>query len=312
MQVHTDIKNLPVFSNAVITTGTFDGVHTGHRQILDQLKWEALMAGGESVVITFDPHPRSVIPGNKQDIKLLSTLAEKIGLLSQLGIDHLVIVPFTLAFAGLSAEEYITEFLVNHFHPRCIITGYDHHFGKERKGNYQLLEEFGPEYGFSVKEIPEHILQHIAISSTRIRTALLEGDIRTANEFLGYPYFFSGSVVEGNKLGRTLGYPTANLKISESNKLVPGNGVYAVTIKRESNQLKYGGMMNIGIRPTVDGTNRVTEVNIFDFDEDIYGRILNINILQRLRNEEKFSGLEALKKQLAIDKKNALAVLNSK
>ena len=238
MVVHTDIKNLPFFKNAVITIGTFDGVHTGHLQIIHQLKKEAVNINGESVIITFHPHPRMVIDAasqassrdNYEELKLLNTLPEKIELLQKQNIDHLVIVPFTIAFSEQSAEEYIRDFLVSKFHPHTIITGYDHHFGKNRQGNYKLLEFYQSECNFKVKEIPEHVLHNVIISSTKIRHALEEGDINTANEYLGYSYFFEGKVIEGEKLGRTLGYPTANILITDKNKLVPGNGVYAVEV----------------------------------------------------------------------------------
>jgi riboflavin kinase / FMN adenylyltransferase len=309
MQVHHNIQNLPVFKNAVITIGTFDGVHSGHQQIIRQMLSEAKAIGGETVVITFHPHPKMVVTGAKQDIKVLNTLAEKITLLQKHGVHHLVVVPFTNAFAEQTAHAYIKDFLVARFHPHTIIIGYDHRFGAGRKGDYHLLEDEAPENNFVVKEIPEHVLQNITISSTKIRTALLDGDITTASEFLGYPYFFSGKVVEGNKLGRTIGYPTANLSIEDEYKLIPGNGVYAaeVIVNGESSDVSLKGMMNIGVRPTVGGTiNRVIEVNIFNFDADIYGQELTVFVKTKLRDEIKFNGLEELKKQLAKDKEDSL------
>ncbi|MEO5889728.1 MAG: bifunctional riboflavin kinase/FAD synthetase [Ferruginibacter sp.] len=307
MTVHTDIQQLPVFKNALITIGTFDGVHGGHRQIIQLMKSEAAKVGGETVIITFHPHPRRVIGSSNKPVYLLNTLEEKIGLLEKYGIDHLVVVPFTEAFASQSAESYITDFLVSTFHPHTIIIGHDHRFGKGRSGDFQLLEDKAAEFGYEVKEIPGFMLQDMTISSTKIREALLQGDIDTANHFLGYDYFFSGTVVAGNKLGRTIGYPTANLLIADENKLVPGNGVYAVSIKNENDNLS--GMMNIGVRPTVDGTKRVIEVNIFDFDQDIYGKMLTITVKKHLRSEVKFNGLDALKEQLAMDKQAALIAL---
>jgi riboflavin kinase/FMN adenylyltransferase len=304
MTVHNDIEKLPGFTNAIITIGTFDGVHTGHQQIIELMKTEAAKANGETVIITFHPHPRKIIKAGEAPVLLLNTLEEKIELLGKSGINHLVIVPFTEAFSNQSAEEYIANFLVKTFHPHSIIIGYDHHFGKGRTGNYQLLEEKGIEFNYNVKEIPVHMLQEIAISSTKIRNSLLSGDIETANACLGYSYFFSGKVIEGNKLGRTIGYPTANLQIENEDKLIPGNGVYAVEIQN----LK--GMMNIGVRPTVDGINRVIEVNIFDFDKAIYDEVLTVTLKKHLRSEKKFSGLDELKNQLAKDKQDALAALN--
>lgn len=316
MQVHyQESGKLLSFKNAVITIGTFDGVHLGHRQIINQLIEEAKSIGGESVIISFFPHPRSVIANTKSEVKLLGTLDEKITLLSKTGVDHLVIIPFDQAFANQTAEEYICNFLVTHFHPHTIIIGYDHRFGKDRIGDYQLLVAYGKKLGFEVKEIPEHILNEIVISSTKIRQALLHADISTANKFLGYEYFFEGLIVKGNQLGRTLGYPTANLAIESNEKLVPGNAVYAVhaSILDENNRssLILKGMMNIGVRPTVEGVQRVIEVNLFDFDQDIYGKKLKVFVHSYLRSEQKFEGLEALKMQLGIDKQMAQKALQS-
>ena len=322
MQVHRDIKNLPDFKNAVITIGTFDGVHTGHLRIIQQLKKEATAIGGETVIITFHPHPRMVLNAalgkSSHAIKLLNTLTEKIELLENCGIDHLVVVPFTIDFSEQSAEEYIREFLVSTFRPHTIIIGYDHHFGKDRLGDYKLLESYQEEFKFKVLEIPEHVLHDITISSTRIRHALENSDIATANEYLGYAYFFEGTVVGGDKLGRQIGYPTANIDVTEKNKLVPGNGVYAVKlclmeeVKNEKGIVHYlpkstvfNGMMNIGVRPTVGGTQRMIEINIFDFAETIYGEITRIYVKHFLRDEVKFDGLDALKDQLAKDKQDA-------
>ncbi len=309
IQVHRDLEHLPEFKNAVITIGTFDGVHLGHQQIIEQLKEEASHVGGETVIITFHPHPRKIIASGKHEIKILNTLNEKIELLDDKGIDHLVVVPFNDRFSHQAASEYIENFLVKKFRPHTIIIGYDHRFGKDRAGDYHLLEEFGLKYNYFVKEIPGHILNEVTISSTRVRTALLNSDIDTANKLLGYSYFFEGKVFEGNKRGRTIGYPTANLLIEEEEKLIPGDGVYTVelTISKAREILK--GMMNIGMRPTVDGTYRTIEVNIFDFDKDIYGETLRVYVKHFLRGEIKFGGLEQLKHQLAQDKINALEKL---
>src|SRR5918993_1812807 len=262
MNVHHDIHHLPVFEKALITIGTFDGVHRGHQQILQLMKTEAERVGGETVIITFHPHPRTIIdnkiatgPDNISTIpkiSLLNTLEERISILSKSGIDHLVIVPFTNEFAEQSAAAYISDFLVNTFHPHTIIIGHDHRFGKNRSGDFQLLEDKAAEFGYTVKEIPGFMLKDLTISSTRIREAMLTGDVETAAFFLGYDYFFSGTVVEGNKLGRTIGYPTANLQIEDENKLIPGNGVYAVEVLQPHAQLGhqevtidiYRGMMN--------------------------------------------------------------------
>ena len=321
MQVHRDISNLPFFKNAAITIGTFDGVHTGHLQIIHQLKKEAQQNNGESVIITFDPHPRMVLNPDKDQppIKLLNTLAEKIELLNKQDINHLVIVPFTLEFSNHSAEEYISDFLVSKFHPKTIIIGYDHRYGKNRTGDYKLLEKYQKKYSYKVKEIPEHVLHHVIISSTKIRHALSEGDISTANEYLGYDYFFEGRVIDGNKLGRTLGYPTANIHINDENKLIPGNGIYAVTVSidiKNKNPVSgfiaepnHKGMMSIGIRPTIGGNNIVIEVNIFNFEENIYNHMIRVYVKQFLRLEEKFNSLEELKEQMAKDKIKATRLL---
>ncbi len=326
MQVHRDIDSLPDFHNAVVTIGTFDGVHVGHRQIINKLKVEALKIKGESIIITFHPHPRKIISSAILGVRLINTLEEKIEVLSGLGIDHLVIVPFTDAFANQPAEDYIRNFLVEKFHPHTIIIGYDHRFGRERLGDYKLLEKVAPQYGFKIKEIPKHILEEIAISSTNIREAILHTDIEMANRLLGYTFFFEGEVVHGNKLGRQLGYPTANLRVHDPEKIIPGDGIYAVhvgidsgaLIKNEDNtevnsipieNVQYKGMMSIGFRPTVDGKKRVIEVNVFDFSEEIYGKTMRVYVKKFLRAEVKYNTLEDLVKQIDQDKIDSLQVL---
>ena len=311
MQVHRDLDQLPGFKNAVITIGTFDGVHIGHQQIINQLKVTAAKVGGETVIITFHPHPRKIVGNFGDNIALLNTLDEKILLLDKAGINHLVVVPFTKPFANQTAEEYCRDFIYHYFKPHTIIIGYDHRFGKNRLGNYHLLEKKGIELGFSVTEIDEQILNEVTVSSTKIRHALLEHDIPTTNKFLGYAYFFEGMVVKGNQLGRTIGYPTANIKIIDDEKLIPANGVYAVTVLmvndvktinyKHSTINTFQGMMNIGFRPTVDGKARVIEVNIFNFSEDIYNQIIQVHIHAYIRGEVKFNGLDELKSQLKID-----------
>lgn len=311
MQVHININAIPSFKNAVITIGTFDGVHLGHQKIIEQLKKEAVAVKGEAIVITFDPHPRSVI--HAHDIHILNTIDEKIELLERAGVDHVVVIPFTEAFAQQTAVEYIEKFLVKIFNPYTIVIGYDHKFGKNRSGNYVLLESLCPKYNFRVKEIPQQVLQEISISSTSIREALMNHNINKANTLLGYNYFFEGKVIEGNKRGRTIGFPTANLLIENKEKLIPADGVYAVKASIDNGQLimnNLKGMMNIGMRPTVNGTQRTIEVHLFDFDERIYGKHLRIYIHQYLRSEQKFDGLEMLKEQLFADKTKALIVLN--
>lgn len=313
VQVHREIDKLPEFRNAVITIGTFDGVHMGHRQIIDKLIAEARAVNGESVIITFHPHPRKVVSSTILGIRLINTLDEKLELLDGLGIDHVIVVPFTEAFANQPAEDYVSNFLINNFHPRTIIIGYDHRYGRDRLGDYRLLERKAMEYNYELKEIPKHILENISISSTNIREAILHNDIDTANKLLGYEFFFTGTVVHGDKLGRQLGYPTANLKIMDEEKITPGNGIYAVyaevTSGEASKQKRLKGMMSIGFRPTVDGKKRVIEVNLFDFNIEIYDQSLRVYVKKYLREEIKFDSLEALVKQIDQDKVDSLALL---
>jgi riboflavin kinase/FMN adenylyltransferase len=302
------MDRLPAFIKAVVTIGTFDGVHLGHQKIIQQLKEEAFSIGGESVLITFHPHPRHII---HPDLHLpeLTTLEERIQLLRKYGIDNLVVVPFTEAFASLSAEKYIQEFLVENFHPHKIIIGYDHKFGNNREGDFKLLEELASNYGFEVKEIDEQLIQESIISSTKIRTALQHAEIAKANQFLGHPYSFTGKIVLNNQTGRSIGYPTANLEIAEKNKLIPANGVYSVTAELEGDNNLFKGMMNIGMRPTVNGQSRAIEVHLFDFDQDIYGRHLTVRLHHYLRAEQKFTGLPALQEQLHKDKLRSIELL---
>ena len=327
MRIYNNTDQLPSFRQAVITIGTFDGVHTGHARILGQLRQEAARIDGETVIITFYPHPRKIVKGGSEEIRLINTLEEKIQLLSWLQIDNLVIVPFTEAFSQLTAEEYIKDFLLAKFHPHTVIIGYDHRFGKGRLGDYHLLEQYSASEGFQLQEIPVHLLDEISVSSTRIREAIQRTDVASANQLLGYPFFFSGLVVKGDQLGRTLGYPTANLQLTNMEKLTPGDGIYAVEAVLlpktgdgssvgaatspadpfEAPRLK--GMMSIGIRPTVGGKLRTIEVNLFDFNEDIYGRELRVFVKKYLRPEEKFDGLPALIEQLGKDKEDTLAAL---
>lgn len=309
MKVYYSTETIPAFKKAVVTIGTFDGVHTGHKSILEQLKREAARIGGETVIITFHPHPRKVIVSGQPAIHLINTIHEKIELLEKNGIDHLVVVPFTDDFSQQSPEEYIEKFLVEKFHPHTVIIGYDHRFGKNRLGDYKLLEEYSARLGFNLMEIPAHVINDNTVSSTRIREAVLHGNTDVANTLLGYDFFFEGTVVDGNKLGRTLGYPTANLRIENAEKLVPGNGIYAVELEIKGKPARLKGMMSIGIRPTIGGTDRVIEVNIFDFNEDIYGATVRVYIRKYLRSEVKFNGLDALVEQLGKDKEDTLRVL---
>ncbi len=304
MNVYNNTDHLPAFKNAVITIGTFDGVHTGHFQIIRQLIKEAEKIDGTPVLITFYPHPKQVVEQQKKPLFILNEQQEKFELLAQKGIENIVVVPFDKTFSALTAEEYIRDFLVAKFHPALIITGYDHRFGADRKGDIHLLESLAGMYGYQVKEISKHVLSNIAVSSTKIREALLLGNIDVAEKYLGHPYTFSGRVVEGKKLGRTIGFPTANILVDNEHKLIPANAVYAVAVKIKN--VFFKGMMNIGTRPTVNGQNRSIEVNIFNFDEDIYGKTLQIILIKKIRNEIKFAGLEELKTQLFKDRDTAL------
>lgn len=313
MKVHRDLQSLPQFRNAALTIGTFDGVHQGHRQLIAKLKEEATSNDGESVIITFDPHPRKVISSTILGVRLITTIEERIELLQDLNIDHLVIVPFTPAFAHQLPEEYVRDFLFERFKPKTVIIGYDHRFGRDRQGDYRLMEKMGQELGFAVKEIPKHILEEISISSSNIREAILHGDVGTANHLLGYQFFFEGTVVHGNGLGKKLGYPTANIKMNDPEKIYPGDGIYAVyaTIDRGivAREYKMKGMMSIGFRPTIDGRDRVIEVNIFDFNRDIYSQNLRIHVVRYLRAEAKFSGTKELVEQMERDKTESLVSL---
>jgi riboflavin kinase / FMN adenylyltransferase len=319
MQVHKNTDTIPYIRNAVVTIGTFDGVHTGHKKIIAQLKDEARQAAGQTVLITFHPHPRKVLAqltNDKKPIQLINTLDEKIELLAGQGVDHLVIVPFTKEFSNQSADEYINDFLIGKFHPHTVIIGYDHRFGHDRKGDYRLLEDYADKLQFFLKEIPEHVINSITVSSTRIREAIRSGDIASANELLGYDFFFAGTVIDGNRLGRKLGYPTANLGVDEEEKLVPGNGIYAVEAEIMDPKLvkmhagkRLKGMMSIGIRPTIGDNKRMIEVNLFDFNEEIYGQTLRVYVKAYMRPEIKFDGLDTLKEQLAKDEIEAKAIL---
>jgi riboflavin kinase/FMN adenylyltransferase len=305
MKIYHTLESFQKLSYAVVTSGTFDGVHLGHQKILARLKEIANLNGGETVVLTFWPHPRMVVSEDSQGLQLLSTLEEKIELLTDLGIDHLLIVPFTRSFSELSCEDYIQQILVDQIGTKKLVIGYDHRFGRNREGNFDFLKNNAQHYGFKVEEIPREDIEETAISSTRIRHTLTSGHIEEANSLLGRPYSISGTVVKGKQLGRQLGFPTANVQVSSFHKLVPNNGVYI--IRAVVDGISHEGMLNIGTRPTVDGRVRSIEANIFNFERDIYGEKLKIEFLSYLRPERKFDGLEALTAQIAEDKKVAKA-----
>lgn len=305
MRIFLPNDTLPNFRNAVITIGTFDGVHCGHQQIIRHLKQVAQQYEGETVLITFEPHPRLLL--GKDAFELLSPDTEKYQLLRHFGLDNVAVTAFTPQFSQQTPKAYIADFLVKNFAPRCVVIGYDHRFGQNRVGDFVLLEQLAAQYGFDVAEIPKQLVDDMAVSSTKIRHALHSGNVRLAQHLLGYDYPLHGTVVRGRQLGRTIGYPTANIAVANPLKLVPANGVYAVQVLH--NEQKYGGMLNIGTRPTVDGTNRTIEVHIFDFDEDIYDQTLQVNFVQRLRNEQKFDGLDALIAQLKKDEQEAREIM---
>ncbi len=310
MKVHYHLNQLPQFLKGVITTGAFDGVHKGHQQIIARMQEIAGEIGGETIIITFHPHPRKITSSIPGEIKQLTSLNERISLLEKAGIDHLVVIPFDYQFSNLTADEYITQFLVYHFHPNTIIVGYDHHFGKGRIGNFELLVNAGKEYNFKVEQINEQVIDDEIISSTQIRNYLSDKNITKANELLGYAYFFDGFIVRGNQIGRTIGFPTANLHINDEEKMIPSNGVYAVRVIGKCLENKrYDGMMNIGVRPTVDGHKKVIEVNIFDFNADIYEQTITVMVYDYIRGEVKFDGLDALKAQLNLDREKAMTIL---
>ena len=310
MKVHYDLSSLPQFNDAIVTMGAFDGVHKGHQQIIQRMKQLAQKVQGETIIITFHPHPRKVISSVPGEIKQLSNIKERILLLEAAGIDHLVIINFDYQFSNMTAAQYVEDFLYQNFKPNTVIVGYDHHFGKGRNGNIELLKTMGARLNFKVEEINEQLVQNEIISSTLIRNYIAEHEIKKANDLLGYAYQFEGFVVRGNQLGRTIGYPTANLHINDEEKLIPANGVYAVKVKGAcTNNAILDGMMNIGIRPTVDGQKKVIEVHIFNFDQDIYEQYITVMVYEFIRGEVKFEGLDALKNQLGQDKITATAIL---
>jgi len=306
LKVYHHISEYVPDKAAVVTTGTFDGVHLGHQRIIRQLHETAEKIKGETVILTFFPHPRMVLFPNTEQL-LLNTLDEKIALLEKMGVDHLVIHPFTREFSMLGSQEFIESILVKGLATKRLVIGYDHHFGKDREGSFENLKASGPNLGFEVEEIPAWEADHIKVSSTRIRQALGSGAVDVANLLLGYRYMLKGTVVKGQQLGRKLGYPTANIISTDAYKLVPGNGVYAVYVMSAGK--RFGGMMNIGVRPTIDGTHRTAEVNIFDFDADIYGETIEVQFVKWVRGEQKFDGLDKLKQQLAADKTTVQKIL---
>lgn len=314
MKVYYNLADFKALKNAVVTIGTFDGVHLGHQKILQKLRETANKIGGESVVLTFWPHPRMVVSKDSQDLKLLSTIDEKIQLLAggephNQGVDHLLVIPFTREFSELSSEEYVKEILLKQIGTKELVIGYDHRFGRNREGSFDYLKENSELFGIEIEEISRQEIENSTISSTKIRQSLIDGYLSSANELLGRNYSFTGIVVKGRQLGRTIGFPTANVQVSENYKLIPCNGVYA--IKAFVRNTWHKGMMNIGNRPTVDGIGRTQEVNIFDFDDDIYGESITVELVDYIRKEQKFNGIEELKQQISKDRAKSQEILNN-
>jgi riboflavin kinase/FMN adenylyltransferase len=306
LKIVNSIKSFSANKPTIVTIGTFDGVHLGHKKILEQIVENAHSQNCESLVLTFFPHPRTILQADSE-MKQLNTLAEKTNLLSALGIDNLVIHPFDAAFSRLTAEEFVKQDLVDTFKIKKIIIGHDHRFGRNRTANIDDLIEFGNKFGFEVEEISAKEINEVSISSTKIRNALTEGNIELANNYLGYYYSLTGIVSKGKQLGRTIGFPTANIKIVEEYKLIPQNGVYIVQSNLDG--IMYHGMMNIGTRPTVDGTTQTIEIHFFDFQKELYNQKITISLSHRMRSEQKFESVDALKKQLDKDKITALAII---
>ncbi|MCK5638936.1 MAG: bifunctional riboflavin kinase/FAD synthetase [Flavobacteriaceae bacterium] len=303
MKIHQSINKFKEKKHSsILTIGTFDGVHIGHQKIIERLNQIKSESNDKSTILTFFPHPRRVIHlGN--EVKMLNTIDEKSQLLEKYGLDHLVIEPFTKDFSQLSALGFVRDILVNQLYLKKLVIGYDHQFGKNREGNFEQLQEYGEIYGFDVEKIPAQEIENVSVSSTKIRKALEEGAIEKANSYLGYNYLLTGEIVKGKGLGRKLNFPTVNLSIKEDNKLIPKTGVYI--IKTEINKKTVFGIMNIGFRPTVDGKNQTIEIHLLDFNADLYGKKMQIEILKRLRDEQKFNSLDELILQIKMDEEIA-------
>lgn len=308
MKIHHGLDGFKKLDFAVVTSGTFDGVHYGHQKILQRLEEITRKNDGESVLLTYWPHPRLVLFPD-QELFMLTSIEEKAELLSRKHVDHLVIIPFTEEFSNLSSESFIKDILVDRIGTKKLVIGYDHKFGKNRSGSFEELKKDGPIYGFEVEEIPKQMIENNAVSSTKIRKALIAGEIDIANEYLGRPFCIHGKVIEGDKIGRTLEFPTANIEVFFKHKLIPAEGIYAVKV--DVGNECYKGMLNIGFRPTFGGTQKRVEVNIFDFDNNIYGEEIKVEFYHKIRSEIKFQNVGALKSQLQQDKKVALSILKS-
>tara|TARA_R110000850_G_scaffold277058_1_gene421880 strand:- start:114862 stop:115797 length:936 start_codon:yes stop_codon:yes gene_type:complete len=308
MKVHHSISAYENEHASVVTIGTFDGVHIGHKKLLDKLTSEAEKSGLDSIILTFFPHPRMVLQ-KESDIKLINTIEERTSIFSKTKLDHLIIHPFTHQFSRLTALEFVRDILVNKLHAKKIIIGYDHRFGRNRNADINDLREFGKNYNFEVEEISAQELNEVAVSSTKIRKALEKGDLEKANRYLGYPYMLNGTIVKGKGLGRKMNYPTANLHIEQPYKLIPKNGVYIAKSVIDNN--KVFGLMNIGTNPTVGGVNRTIETYFLDIEKDLYGEKLEIELLAKIREEEKFDSIEALQSAIKNDETFARKYIES-
>lgn len=309
MKIYNSIDEFRGAANPTITIGTFDGVHLGHQKIINQLKSAANAIHGETVLLTFYPHPRLVLFPDDEDLKLLNTEEEKKELLEKHGIQHLIIQPFSKEFSRIGYTEYVRDILVSKLKVKKLIIGYNHQFGRNREGTFQKLKALAPVYSFELERIPAQDINKVEISSTKIRKALNSGDIKIANKYLGYEYSISGTVVKGKGLGKGFGYPTANIRINDKLKLIPADGIYAVGARVKNNV--YNGMMSIGVNPSISNDNKKTiEVNIFDFDQDIYDENIRVFFKQKIRDEKKFSSMDLLKKAIAADKEKVLKILS--
>lgn len=306
MRVYTNFDELGEIKNPVLTIGTFDGVHVGHQKIIERIKSEAEKIGGETVLFTFFPHPRLVLNPADNSLRMIQTLEEKKANLERLGLDHLIIFPFTKEFANVAAEDFIRDFLVDKLHVKVIVVGYDHQFGRNRQGNLKFLQQYSEEFDYKVIELPAEEIDEVNVSSTKIRQAILSGDIETANAYLNESFSVTGKVVKGRQLGRTIGCPTANIEVSDPLKIIPAIGIYAVNVLLDNGEM-YHGMMSIGKNPTVTDDQLIKlEVNLFDFEGDLYGRMITVHFLKYLRNELKFDSLDELIKQLDEDRKASM------
>lgn len=308
MKVYNSVEEFPGLENAVVTIGTFDGVHAGHNKIIQRLNDVARETKGETVLLTFFPHPRMVLQPDDSDLKLITTMEERTLLLEKNGIHHLIVQPFSKEFSRISATEFVRDVLLSKIGMKTLVIGYDHHFGRNREGSYKELEEMASMYGFRLEEISKQVIDEVAVSSTKIRKALLLGDVEAANKLLGHDFTLRGEVIKGDRIGTSLGFPTANIKIRESYKLIPEDGIYAVMVEVDGELHK--GMLYLGTRPTVDGKKHTSEVNILDFNRDIYGKIITVFLKTRIRGDMHFENLEQLKEKMKEDLRNATKLLS--